>query len=53
VARWVQAGEFPAPIKVQGKVVWPARTIAIWIAWQEIKLPDPSSEIGKTDDDSE
>lgn len=53
VTRWVMQGEFPAPIKVHGKPVWPARTVAVWIAYQEIKPTQPASESIENDDDSE
>jgi predicted DNA-binding transcriptional regulator AlpA len=37
IMRSVQAGEFPPPIRVMGKPVWPSRVVAIWMAYQEVK----------------
>jgi predicted DNA-binding transcriptional regulator AlpA len=49
IRRWAKEGlhDFPCPITFAGDLVWPARVVAIWLAWQEIK---PQSQAAQKDE---
>lgn len=37
--RWVAAGKFPAPIKINGATAWPAEVIEAWEEAQQATKP--------------